>query len=216
MYRSHPSLPVLLPPCLTACCSHDALVRALQRQPTGCVWDRQRQRERQRETDRVRCRGGRQSARLCYFKKLSCMIGSVASLKSAVCIQTQSEGRFSSTWKDVHPSFFYFGLQLIRWACPHREGGLLYSAYWVSLWRKWKEDEVAQSSLTLCSPMDYSPPGSSIHGILQARVLGWTAISSSRGSSQPRDGTLISRRASSLFTWVWAAREALEFPCNCI
>ena len=44
-----------------------------------------------------------------------------------------------------------------------------------------KESEVAQSCPTLCDPMDYSLPGSSIHGILQARVLEWVAISFSRG-----------------------------------
>ena len=41
----------------------------------------------------------------------------------------------------------------------------------------------AHSCLTLCDHMDYSPPGSSVHGILQARILEWVAISSSRGSS---------------------------------
>ena len=41
-----------------------------------------------------------------------------------------------------------------------------------------------QSCLTLCDPMDYSPPGSSVHGILQARILEWVAIFFSRGSSQ--------------------------------
>ena len=45
----------------------------------------------------------------------------------------------------------------------------------------------ARSCLPLCSPMDGSPPGSSVHGILQARMLGWVAISSCRGSSEPRD-----------------------------
>ena len=44
----------------------------------------------------------------------------------------------------------------------------------------------AQSCLTLCNPMNCSPPGSSVHGILQARILEWVAISFSRGSSQPR------------------------------
>ena len=44
-----------------------------------------------------------------------------------------------------------------------------------------------QSCPTLCSPMDGSPPGSSVHGIFQARVLEWVAIAFSRGSSQPRD-----------------------------
>ena len=51
----------------------------------------------------------------------------------------------------------------------------------------------AQPCPTLCDPMDYSPPGSSVHGILQARILEWVAISFSRGSSQPRDRTHISR-----------------------
>ena len=51
---------------------------------------------------------------------------------------------------------------------------------------------VAQSCLTLCNPMDCSPPGSSVHGILQARILEWVAMPSSMGSSQPRDGTSIS------------------------
>ena len=46
---------------------------------------------------------------------------------------------------------------------------------------------VAQLCPTLCDPMDYSLPGSSVHGILQARILEWVAISSSRGSSQPRN-----------------------------
>ena len=49
--------------------------------------------------------------------------------------------------------------------------------------------EVAQLCPTLCDPMDYSPPGSSIHGIFQASVLEWVAISFSRGSSWPRDRT---------------------------
>ena len=43
-----------------------------------------------------------------------------------------------------------------------------------------------------CDPIDYSPLGSSVHGIFQARILEWIAISSSRGSSQPRDQILAS------------------------
>ena len=46
---------------------------------------------------------------------------------------------------------------------------------------------VAQSCRTLCDPMDCSPPGSSVHGISQARILEWVAISCTRGSPQPRD-----------------------------
>ena len=45
---------------------------------------------------------------------------------------------------------------------------------------------VVQSCLTLCDPKDRSPPGASVHGILQARALEWVTISSSMGSSQPR------------------------------
>ena len=54
------------------------------------------------------------------------------------------------------------------------------------------ESEVAQLCPTLCDPVDCSLPGSSLHGILQARILEWVAISFSRGSSQPRDGTRVS------------------------
>ena len=50
---------------------------------------------------------------------------------------------------------------------------------------------VVQSCLIIWNPVDHSPPGSSAHGILQARILEWVAISSSRGSSQPRDQTQV-------------------------
>ena len=49
-----------------------------------------------------------------------------------------------------------------------------------------------QLCLTLCNPMDCGPPGSSVHGILQARILEWVAIPFSRGSSRPRDQTCVS------------------------
>ena len=52
--------------------------------------------------------------------------------------------------------------------------------------------QLLQLCLTLCSPLDYSPPGSSVHGILQARMLEWVAMPFSRGSSQPRDWTGVS------------------------
>ena len=60
----------------------------------------------------------------------------------------------------------------------------------------------AQSCPTLCNPMDCSPPASSVHVILQARILEWAGISSSRGSSQPRDGTQVSCTAGGFFTTV--------------
>ena len=62
-----------------------------------------------------------------------------------------------------------------------------------------KQRVCAQSRLTLCDPMDCSPPGSSVHGIFLARILEWVAISSSRGSSWFRDQTLISYIAGTFF-----------------
>ena len=67
----------------------------------------------------------------------------------------------------------------------------------------------AQSCSTLCGPVVYSQPGSSVHGILQARVLEWVAILFSRVSCQPSDRTLVSCTAGGFFT-VWATREALR------
>ena len=63
--------------------------------------------------------------------------------------------------------------------------------------------KVTQSCPTLCNPMDYT-----VHGILQARILEWVAFPFSRGSSQPRDQTQVSRIAGRLFT-SWATREAI-------
>ena len=68
--------------------------------------------------------------------------------------------------------------------------------------------EVAQSCPTLCNPVDYSRPGSSIHGILQARILEWVAISFSRRSSQHRDWTQVSHIVGRCFT-IWATREVI-------
>ena len=95
---------------------------------------------------------------------------------------------------------------------------------WRSRWNKFNEErkenssqqrivrcevKVPQSCLTLCNPMDCNLPGSSVHGILQARILESVAISFSRGSSQAMDRTQVSCIAGRLFT-VWATREAIE------
>ena len=69
------------------------------------------------------------------------------------------------------------------------------------------ESEVAQSCPTLCDPMDYSLQGSSLHGILQAGVLEWVAISFSKGSPQLRNQTWVSCTEGSFFT-IRATREA--------
>ena len=86
------------------------------------------------------------------------------------------------------------------WLPSHLQSCTLQSrVFW-----KWKTDRVtyllkilhcaliAQSCLTLCDPVDCSPPASSVHGISQARILEWIAISFSRESFQPRDQTRLS------------------------
>ena len=74
------------------------------------------------------------------------------------------------------------------------------------LWRALRSLLVAQSCLILCDPRDCSPQGSSVHGILQARILERVAIPFSRGSSQSKDQTWVSCIAGGLFT-----TEPLEF-----
>ena len=71
--------------------------------------------------------------------------------------------------------------------------------------------KLLQSCLTLCDPMDCSPPGSSVHGILQARILEWVAISFFRGSSQPRDQTCISY-VSCTGRWIFYHLHHLRSP----
>ena len=68
-----------------------------------------------------------------------------------------------------------------------------------------------QSCPTLCGPMDYSLPGSSVHRILQARILEWVAILFSRGSSRLRDWTQVSCIAGRFFT-IGATIEAPKQP----
>ena len=67
--------------------------------------------------------------------------------------------------------------------------------------------KVSQSCLTLCNSMDCSLPGSSLDGILQAKILEWVAMPFSRGSSQTRDRTQVSCIAGRFFT-ILATREA--------
>ena len=116
-------------------------------------------------------------------------------------------------------------MRLLGWRVSPVLGSWLLLSCWSSremmsqcLWQplahlclKWKESEseVAQSCPTLCDPVDCSPPSSSIHGILQARILEWVAISFSRGSSRPRNRTQVSRIAGRHFI-LWATKEVLK------
>ena len=81
-------------------------------------------------------------------------------------------------------------------------------SHWAQLAPLFSQSEVSHSCPTLCHPMDYSLPGSSVHGIFQARVLEWVAIAFSRGSSQPRDRTQVFHIVGRSFT-IWATREVL-------
>ena len=64
----------------------------------------------------------------------------------------------------------------------------------------WKSESVTPSYATLCNSMDCSPSGSSVDGILQARIREWVAMPFSKASSQPRDGTRVSCSAGRFFT----------------
>ena len=78
---------------------------------------------------------------------------------------------------------------------------------------------VAQLCRTLCNCMDCSPPGSSVHGISQLRILEWVAISSSRGSSRPTDRTHVSCIGRwILYHWTtweihWGKSSSSYLPC---
>ena len=86
---------------------------------------------------------------------------------------------------------------------------LLFTGYFLSILVKVK---VFSHVLLFVTPMDCSLPGSSVHGIIQVRILEWVAISFSRKSFWPRDQT-VSCIASRFFT-VWATRPILEFHIN--
>ena len=109
----------------------------------------------------------------------------------------------SLKWKSLsHVQLFATHGLYIPWNSPGQNTGVGES-----------ESEVAQSCLTLCDPMDGSLPGSAVHGIFQARILEWTAISFSRGSSQPRDQTQVSCIADRRFT-IWATRQPFPSPVD--
>ena len=88
------------------------------------------------------------------------------------------------------------------------QGCVMYYGTWVCA-------KSLQSCLTLCDPMDCSPPGSSAHGILQARILEWVVTTFSRGSSWPRDLTGISY-ISCMGRWVLYHYHHLESPHPCM
>ena len=99
------------------------------------------------------------------------------------------------------------GLQRVKrdWASKQHEKQSQSGRIWTSnssLIRCGQTDNVSHSAMSVCDPMGCSSWGSSVHGILQARILEWVAIAFSRGSSQPRDWTQVSCITSRFFT-IW-------------
>ena len=88
-----------------------------------------------------------------------------------------------------------------------------YMVGWICWHEKWSESESHSVVSDSCNRMDCSPPGSSVHGILQARTLEWVAIPFSRESSWPRDRTWVSCIAGGFFT-IWATRKAHDGTCS--
>ena len=111
-------------------------------------------------------------------------------------------------WEDPLEKEIPIHSSILAWRIPwSEEPGGLQSKGWKRVRRDWAIELehsttfkltmwvpaiTFQSCLTLCNPVDFSQPGSSDHGILQARILGWVAVPSSRDSSLPRDQTHIS------------------------
>ena len=131
----------------------------------------------------------------------------VFSNESVLCIRWPKYWSFSIS---ISPSNEYSGLISIRtewFDLPALQGtlkSLLQHHISLSLYRK----ALLCSYPTLWDPMDCSLPGSSVHGIFQARILEWVAIPFSRGSSWPRDRTCVSCFTGEFVT-VGAIREAL-------
>ena len=125
--------------------------------------------------------------------KFLCLLSLYHSIfKYCTCITKFSEGPY------LLPLMIYYFVLILFWT-------LQMAPNYLSNNNDGKWSEVAQSYLTL-RPHGLSLPGSSVHGIFQARVLEWGAISFSRGSSRPRDGTQVSHTVGRRFI-VWATRE---------
>ena len=116
-----------------------------------------------------------------YSPQYSGLENSMACIVHQVAESDRTERRSLSQTCIYSTSIIFFSFRLLH---NVEQSSLCYRLG--SCWLKLKV-LVAQSCLTPCDPMDWSPPGSSVHGILQARILEWVATSFSRGSSQPRD-----------------------------
>ena len=97
---------------------------------------------------------------------------------------------------------------------------LVHSLYWylrilprVHAHLLWSGSERCSVVSNSSRPLDYNPPGSSVHETLQAKILEWVAVPFPRGFSWPRDWTQVYCIAGIFFT-VWATRKTLSSPCH--
>ena len=105
-----------------------------------------------------------------------------------------SQSRWPLLSQGLHTFLAYFTLKV---SLPHIPFTLLQPSLQISLFEStckmaFSERVWAQSHLTLCYPLDCSPPGCSVHGIFQGRIPEWVATSSSRGSARSRNQSRIS------------------------
>ena len=132
-----------------------------------------------------------------------------AALQTPLCMAFSSKNTVVGCCSLLQRIFLTQGLNLSLLHCRQilyhlSHQGILthiysYSHTFIHMYEE-KENEVIQSCPTFCDPMDCSPPGSSIHGIFQARILEWVAISFSRGSFWSRDLTWVFHISGRLFT----------------
>ena len=133
----------------------------------------------------------------------------LTSLHLSCCKETEgitNKDLLNSTWNSAQCYIWQLGWEEClgenEYMCMYGKVPLLFTWNYHNIVNRLCE--VTQSCPTLCDPMDCSLPGTSIHGIIQARILEWVAISFSRGSSWPRDWTCI----EGLHFNIWATREA--------
>ena len=118
---------------------------------------------------------------------------------------------FQSAFLETNPSCEHFPRYVLQETSSVRKSFTLNfnSQNWSNciLFAKFKISHVKSMIQLLCNPRDFTPPGSSVLGISQARILEWVAISSSRGSSWPRDWTRVSCIGRQIL-YCWATKEA--------
>ena len=117
--------------------------------------------------------------------------------KGEVRIECRSAAKDKSSVLEKIHKFCHQVLMMRMWGDYHIWD---YSILLVNAPKPKVKVKAAQSCPTLCELVDCGPPGSSVHGFLQARTLEWVAIPFSRGSSWPRDRTWVSRIAGRFFT----------------